>query len=160
MRKLNILIVVLLIFNSCATYHGKGLQIVKNTGAKIVIDDYSPSAPNSAGGRDAIIYWTNTTNKTIKYIWFHVTAYNAVDDIVVCSIKQKTSTSLQLTGPIEHGKGGSGIVAGESRWSNVWYNWDIRRMKITKIDIEFIDGSKSTLGPDEFYIVRERTLRM
>ena len=160
MRKLYILIAVLLIFNSCATYHGKGLQIAKNTGAKIVIDDYSPSAPNSAGGRDAIIYWTNTTNKTIKYILFHVTAYNAVGDVEVCSIKQKTSTSLQITGPIEHGKGGSGSFMGESRWSNVWYNWNIRRIRVTKIDIEFMDGTKTTLGPDECHIVRERKLRM
>ena len=41
---------------------------------------------NSAGGVDMRIAWENTSSKTIKYIYFTVEAYNAVDDKVYCEI--------------------------------------------------------------------------
>lgn len=44
---------------------------------------------NSAGGVSPVLLWTNNTGKTIKYITFYMTPYNAVDDPVTDEITEK-----------------------------------------------------------------------
>ncbi len=147
--KLAILIAVLFIFNSCNTTNRTALRIAEETGAKIVIANFGFTYPNSVGGVNTIIHWTNTTGKTIKYITFYVIAYNAVGDVVRCSIRRESPTVLKITGPIEHGWGRLG-----GQYSNVWYNRNISTLRITKIDIEFMDGTNTTLSYSDFHIMR------
>lgn len=57
--------------------------------------------PNSAGGVGPTIIWRNDSGATIKYITFTVVPYNAVGDIVSCTISGETVVKLKVTGPIE-----------------------------------------------------------
>lgn len=104
------------------------------------------STPNSAGGVDLNIHWTNMSDKTIKYIVFTVNAYNAVDDIVYSDIGySKSAVRVQETGPIKKGDGNkSGYL-----WSNTWYNSTISYAKIKEIEIEYMDGTTCTLSQDQ-----------
>lgn len=102
---------------------------------------------NSAGGVKVQIAWTNKSPKTIKYITFIAEPYNAVGDRVRCEIKNNDSAWLQVTGPVETG-GGSEYYSGYwygSIWENVWYNSTAKTIKITKIEIEYMDGSKEEI---------------
>lgn len=100
--------------------------------------------PNSVGGVDLHIKWTNSSEKTIKYIYFYVQPYNAVDDPVTCDITNDSIIKCYSTGPFERGEGGHPGV-----WECVWYNNTIKYAKITKIEIEYMDGTSIILNEDE-----------
>lgn len=96
------------------------------------------SEPNSAGGIDLYIKWKNVSDKTIKYITFTADLYNAVDDVVSCTIRNRCSFRGQVTGPIE-----PGTVYGDNEyWDCAWYNNTGKYTKITEIEIEYMDGTK------------------
>jgi len=116
----------------------------KKTGSPILIYSYETRLPNYAGGVDCIIQFFNISDKRIKYIYFTVVPYNRVDDKAYSSIGRISETILDHTGYIEKNDIDNLnkldlIFAG---WSNVWYNYDISYMKITKIEIVFDDNSK------------------
>jgi hypothetical protein len=103
----------------------------------IKVQKYYTDSPNSAGGVDVNIVWKNLSKKTVKYARFTVVPYNAVGDIVASEIGGETSKVVKATGPVESGKvDGYGTV-----WSCLWYNHQIKYMKITGIEIEYMDGS-------------------
>ena len=105
--------------------------------SSISIIKYYTSSPNSAGGVDCNILWKNTSNKTVKYARFTVAPYNAVDDMVESEIGGETYKTLKATGPIKPGETeGYGKI-----WECIWYNSTISYMKITGIELEFMDGS-------------------
>lgn len=56
---------------------------------------------NSVGGVTVEIYYCNNSNKTIKYITWYMTPYNAVGDAVRCSVRGYSQVSGKTTGPIE-----------------------------------------------------------
>lgn len=111
-----------------------------------------PSRPNSAGGVDAHTVWKNTSNKTIKYISFQWTPYNAVGDVVDCEIRGFERAGGQVTGPI---KPGQTYGYGYS-WDCVWYNNTIRKIDLTDIRIEYMDGSTKFIGPGDIEYVYKR----
>ena len=107
----------------------------------IRIKNFYSSRPNSAGGVDFNIIWQNKSNKTVKYATFEVTPYNAVGDIVQCTIRNSSTFRGQVTGPIKKNKwNGYGAT-----WSNAWYNYTIKNIKITGVDIDYVDGTSETL---------------
>ena len=140
LRTLSILSVIAL--TACGTsarYEAelKYAEDAKKAGTLILIDDISPSRPNSAGGVDVEIDITNISDKTIKYIRYTVKPYNAVGDVVRGDISRKSLERLKVTGPIASGERSSrGSV-----WSNVWYNYSIECIKLTRVDITYMDGS-------------------
>lgn len=151
---------------------------------------------NSAGGVSPVLLWTNNTGKTIKYITFYMTPYNAVDDPVTDEITGKNTFACKETGPIKSNNGlgdyfyvvtsGISVVynfdddmphyydgvflyrtgpaskyekidsvdvnypgltfSQISRWSNVWYNTTTTDIHITKVEIDFMDGTHQTLN--------------
>lgn len=105
----------------------------------IQIIKYYTSDPNSAGGVDFNIVWKNNTKQTIKYIRWSVSAINAVDDEVYSTIGvYNVPKTVKETGPIKPGRtSGYGTY-----WENVWYNHSIRKSKLRKCEIEFMDGNK------------------
>ena len=104
------------------------------------------SGPNSAGGVSVRICYKNDTEKTIKYATFTVVPYNAVKDRVSCSISRKSEKYLSITGPIAPN------AQNRPYWENCWYNNTISTVVLTKIEIEYMDGSKETLkGSDIRY---------
>lgn len=115
----------------------------------IRIKQFYTSKPNSAGGVDFNIIWQNKSEKTIKYAYFMVVPYNGVGDIVKCTIKGESYFKGQVTGPIEKEKW-SGY---NSAWTNAWYNNTIRKIMITKIEIEYIDGTSEKILPDNINMV-------
>lgn len=102
-----------------------------------VIDIYSLnlSSPNSAAGCDVELYYTNNSPKTIKYLIWRGTIYNAVNDPVFCEIRNTSSFSGKDTGPIESGRNGGGI------WENVIYNYSAKEIRLNSIHIDYMDGS-------------------
>lgn len=60
---------------------------------------------NSVGGVSPIILWNNNTGKTIKYITFYLSPYNAVDDPVADEVTGKKTFACKVTGPIDSEKG-------------------------------------------------------
>lgn len=55
---------------------------------------------NSVGGVSPTIYYCNNSGKTIKYITWYMTPYNAVNDAVTCSVRGYSQVTGKTTGPI------------------------------------------------------------
>ena len=106
------------------------------------------SAPNSAAGVDAIIYYKNLSNKTIKYFCWDGYAKNAVGDIVENEIGGRISLAGKDTGPVKHGKTGGGY------WSCIIYNWTARKLVITGVTIEYMDGTELKISEDEIKYIK------
>lgn len=113
------------------------------------ISNIYPSKPNSAGGVDLQIVWKNNSDKIIKYVFFAVDPYNAVNDKVRSEIGGTSTFNGRETGPFKKGEGGNG----NARWENAWYNSTIKTVKLISVDIEYMDGTKVTFkGDDLTYI--------
>lgn len=106
------------------------------------------SSPNSASGADAIFYYKNTSSKTIKYLRWHGYPINAVGDIVTCDIRNYSEFTGQDTGPIKPGRSGGGC------WSCAWYNWTAKKLVLTGVDIEYMDGTQLSITKDELKYIR------
>lgn len=101
--------------------------------------------PNSAGGVDLHIVWQNTSSKTVKYATFTVEPYNAVGDVVSCSIRDHSQFSGQVTGPVR-----PGTVSGAGKvWETAWYNPTIVRARLVSIHLEYTDGSTADFSGDQ-----------
>jgi hypothetical protein len=103
------------------------------------------SNPNSASGVDLHIVWQNTSSKTVKYASFTVQAYNAVGDPVSCTIRDYSEFSGRITGPVPPG----GVRGGDRYWDSAWYNSTIVRARLTRIQIEYTDGSTVEFSEDQ-----------
>lgn len=102
--------------------------------------------PNSAGGVDVEINFTNDSKSEIKYITFMVTPYNAVNDPVASEIGGMVQAALTGTGPYPQSQKGDLYTL---LWENVWYNSTVDFALINSVNIEYMDGSKVTLiAPD------------
>ena len=101
-----------------------------------------PSAPNSAGGVDANIVFTNKSKKEIKYVFFTIAAYNGVDDKVECEIRRSSEARVKVTGPIKPNE-----TSGWGRyWECIFYNHSIKYIKIEEVEIEYMDKTKFTIS--------------
>ncbi|MGJ1364067.1 hypothetical protein ACR79B_19505 [Sphingobacterium spiritivorum] len=80
---------------------------------------------------------TNTSKKTIKYVTFNFTGYNAVNDKVITA---KTSLkSRKGIGPIGLGEGGS------YTFEYVWFTDIVEYMKVNSIKLQYTDGTFKTI---------------
>lgn len=106
-------------------------------GIDIIVRSIFPSPPNSADGVDCNIEVEYINNKTIKYVTYEFEAYNAVGDKVRGRIGNEDKLYGKVTGPIMP------MVGGKIHyWENVWYNSTIVCIKLIRIDVEYIDGTK------------------
>ncbi len=96
--------------------------------------------PNYVGGCDYKFGYVNKSQKTIKYLYWTGTAYNAVNDPVCCDIRDTATCSGRDTGPIETGYRGGGI------WECVVYNHSAYTLKLSRIKIEYMDGSTMSIS--------------
>lgn len=103
--------------------------------------------PNSAGGVDLYINWENLSDKIIKYVYFTVSPYNSVNDIVKCTIRNYSSFTAQDDGPYSKGQGLKGT---RYYWENAWYNYSIKGVKLENVKILYMDGT--SLDISEKYI--------
>ena len=106
------------------------------------------SVPNSAAGVDAIIYYKNLSNKTIKYFYWEGYAKNAVGDIVENEIGGRELFRGKDTGPIKPRKTGGGC------WNCIIYNSTARKLIMTEVVIEYMDGTELKILGNEIKYIR------
>jgi hypothetical protein len=132
-------------------------QTPKDPTRVIRIERVRTVEPNSAGGVEVRFAWRNlSTTKTVKYAWFDVVPYNAVNDRVASEIGRKVLATLESVGPVAPGHW-SGSLAPEGNatetsdpsdddgWPNVWYNSEIVRVEIRRVRIQYMDGSRLSI---------------
>lgn len=88
---------------------------------------------NFLGGASPTIIWRNNSGKDIKYVTFTAVPYNAVGDKMSCSISNKSTVLLELTGPIET----------FNNETNLWLSSFKYKDDIKTVDKDF---SKDSLG--------------
>ena len=103
------------------------------------------SAPDSAGGVELYFNFINESEKTIKYVYFSVTFYNAVGDVVNGQYNYGTVNYCKDTGPFATGEGRTGTWW---HWGD-YYNWDITSVKLVDLSIEYTDGTTVTFTKDQ-----------
>lgn len=112
------------------------LSVVQN----LSIEGIRVKSANSAGGIDIIIQWRyQNQNKTLKYIYFTLIPYNNVGDRQKGSIRDNTSSTLSVTGPIE-----AKDWTHENWWDSIWYNSTITCVKVSEVRVEYMDGTSYT----------------
>ncbi len=117
------------------------IQKAKSEKKKIVIKGIGVYNINSSGGVDIFIDWGYFDySKDIKYISFTFVPYNNVGDIQTCSISGKSTATGRITGPIS----ASDSFTYLNKWEAFWYNNTIIRIKLTKVVVEYMDGSSYT----------------
>ena len=99
---------------------------------------------NSAGGWSVSWSFKNNTEKVIKYASFWFTPYNAVGDIVECTIRRTSTDGVKYTGPLAPG----GVHSG-GLWENAWYNRSIASVKLDYVYVEYMDGTSEKIYPSE-----------
>lgn len=111
----------------------------KKASKYITISEARLLSPNSAAGCDYTLKFTNTSPKTIKYLDWKGNTYNAVDDLVSCTIRRTSSFQGRVTGPLmpNEEKG--------CRWEAIIYNWSAKELRLTGITITYMDGTKVSL---------------
>ena len=92
--------------------------------------------PNTVGGCDAVVAYSNLIDKTIKYFIWRGYALNAVGDKVMCTVRDSYYFAGKDTGPYEPGE----TLCG-GKWSAMIYNYSARKLVIYEISIEYMDGS-------------------
>ena len=108
------------------------------------------SSPNSAGGVDAHLVWKNVSKKTIKYLTWSGYPINAVGDAVECEIRGVSESGGRITGPIK-----PGTTYGYGKyWECLWYNYSAKKLVLTGIDIEYMDGSTMRINQNELKYIR------
>ena len=101
----------------------------------------SDCGPNSAGGYSVSFSYQNTGNKTIKYAIFGFIPYNAVGDAVGCEVTGECERFVRETGPV-----GPGGYKSNRMFENAWYNTSIKSVKISKVYIQYMDGTEEALS--------------
>ena len=112
----------------------------KKAASIISITEASLASPNSAGGCDYSLYYTNKSKKTIKYLYWSGCVYNAVNDLVSCEIRNRYYFSGKDTGPVAYGETGGGC------WDCIIYNYSADRLKLDDIHITYMDGTSASIA--------------
>lgn len=125
----------------------KRIELLKNT---IKIKKAYLSSPNSAGGVDAHLIWKNVSKKTIKYLNWEGYPINAVGDPVSCEVRRTIEGGGKVTGPIKPGT----TYGYGTYWDCLWYNYSAKKLVLTGIYIEYMDGSSININKNELKYVR------
>ena len=123
------------------------IELLKNT---IKIKKAYLASPNSAGGVDAHLVWKNVSNKTIKYLNWSGYPINAVGDPVSCEARGTIEGGGKVTGPIKPGA----TYGYGTYWDCLWYNYSAKKLVLTDIYIEYMDGSSIHINSNELKYVR------
>lgn len=113
----------------------------RSAGLPILVDAIGVSSPNSAGGVNFRVGYTNLSDKPIKYIRDTGRAFNAVGDTVRGDIRGSTTSSSTYTGPLKP-NGSTGLLSAE----NAWYNSSIRCARLIRIEITYMDNTTRTFS--------------
>lgn len=81
----------------------------------------------------------NAGEKRIKYLIFSYLPFNQVGDVVACTISKKSEVNAKITGPIEAKR------KQNVGWEHLWYNSTVSKVLITKIHIQYMDGTEELI---------------
>ena len=112
----------------------------KNAYNKLSIKSARLTSPNSASGCDYYFEYVNNSKKTIKYLYWEGSFYNAVNDPVYCDIRSYNTFTGKYTGPVEPGEHREGW------WECIIYNWAAEYVKLSNVTIIYMDGTTATIG--------------
>lgn len=121
------------------------IELLKHT---IHIKKAYITSQNSAGGVDAYFSYKNVSNKTIKYLYWSGYVINAVGDPVECEVRETSEGRGKDTGPIKPGRSSDGY------WSCMWYNYSAKKLILTGVQIEYMDGSTISISKNELKYIR------
>ena len=96
---------------------------------------------NSADGVEPYFSFYNTSEKTIKYVDFYFTLYNAVGDKCYLRYNKSYTGNVRGVGPVEPGNYGSWEWDRATHYTSA----DASEMRITKIVITYMDKTVRTL---------------
>lgn len=96
---------------------------------------------NSADGVEPYFSFYNTSEKTIKYVDFYFSLYNAVGDRCYLRFEKSYTGHVRGVGPVEPGSLGSWEWDRATHYTSA----DASEMKITKIVITYMDKTVKTL---------------
>ena len=89
-------------------------------------------------------------DKTIKYLNWRGYPINAVGDPVSCEVRRTIEGGGKVTGPIK-----PGTTYGYGKyWDCLWYNYSAKKLVLTEINIEYMDGSSIHINKNELKYVR------
>lgn len=125
----------------------KEIEEAKNI---IRVTKVAVSAPDSVGGVELYFNFVNNSDKTIKYLHFGVTFYNAVNDVVLPNYNKQAINYCQETGPYKKGEG----LNGTNWYWGKYYSFDIKTVKLVNLSIEYMDGTTITLSNDQIAAVQ------
>ena len=114
---------------------------VRRAASTIRIDKSKLCGPNSAGGCDYHLCYTNVSSKTIKYLHWTGEIYNRVNDPAYCEVRGSSWYTGVDTGPVSPGSSLGGGV-----WECIIYNYAADTVKLHDISIDFTDGSHVSLS--------------
>ena len=119
----------------------KQTSSVRKAASIIRIDKSQLRGPNSAGGCDYHLCYTNVSSKTIKYLYWTGEVYNRVNDPAYCEVRGSSWYTGVDTGPVSPGSSLGGGV-----WECIVYNYAADTVKLHEISIDFTDGSHTSLS--------------
>lgn len=99
--------------------------------------------PSSTGRVDLRFDIQNTSSKRIKYAIFYLVPYNNVYDVVGSELDREAEKGVKVTGPLEPNQ------IHEAYFERVWYNNTIRSANLTKVEIQYMDGTEETVQGSE-----------
>jgi len=119
------------------SFDRSAIKKAKSEGKLIYIRGAGVTERNSANGIDFSIDWGYfDSSKDIKYIYFTTVPYNKVGDVQTCRITGHSTFTGTITGPIS-----AADKFNLSIWKTAWYNSTISCIKITKVKVEYMDGT-------------------
>lgn len=156
MKSLVFVIVLVSLLAACAAgptgAQRADAQAARDAGIPIMVTLIPQSWPNSAGGVDAGVTFTNISGRTLKYVNFDVAAFNGVGDLAPCTIRRRALADLRVTGPIEPD------ANRRAAWGNVWYNYSIRCTQIESITVTFMNDDTLRLTGDSLALAVPATV--
>lgn len=152
-----IIFILLFVLNGCLSFfigsiidkqyvNDSTKDIIRQKGFPLVVTNVQAiSSSKYTNGKGCEIVFKNLSDQEIKYVIFDVLALNEFEDLAFCEIRKKATATLKVTGPVKIDEKFPPI----RNWSNLWYNSTIKKIRITKISVTFIDGSYKEFSEEE-----------
>jgi len=99
---------------------------------------------NSANGIGPVFTFSNLSEKTIKYIWFQIQAFNSVGDPAFVETGGNSVQNGRLVGPILAGRDGTYSFEDDP----MFYSRTMTCLELHRLQIEYTDGSTYTMVTD------------
>ncbi len=115
-----------------------------------VLWDWSWFYPNEYSSfADVYVEVINPFPKKIKYIWFTLKAFNAVDDLIKNGISGASSVTVKGIGPIDYSDRAT------YNFESVFYSKVINSMMLSQIKIQFFDGTVKVINSPHKILIEE-----